>query len=280
MKESIILYLPNILATALMGAILPAYGSHWIARRESARAVMISQLAGFGVLVGLIPKMFFGTESTLWFVAPTLLGIFIALGGGLAVNVFLNSESSKTAIFLSLFLLFWALSQTLLGFFPGIESHHTSIYFGDVVTLTRLDCLYFSVGASLAMVYFLLFAKRLKNRTFEIAVLRYPMRLKNPDDGIFFILAILLIVFSVQFLGVLFTLSCFLLPSTFAHLLKVRGVGSHIFGAVAAGFLASSFGFLLSIFDSRVLTTPIIVILLLFFSLAVKGFELAFFRCK
>ncbi len=264
-----------------MGSVLPLIGAHWIARKESAKTIMLSQLAGFGILLGILVLMLLHhqLESTsLQVLLPTFLGIlFSGLIAQLSSKL-TRSQNSNTAIYLSIFLFFWALSQGFIGFFPGIESHHSAIYFGDIVTLTKVQCLYFTVGSGAALAYYLWFHKRTLQETFNIAVLRLPISSWRAKQ--FMLYSLFLIVLSVQFLGVLFTLSCLLIPSTMGHLIGIKSLRRHFLLCGSIGILAAGLGFVWSLLDSRLLTTPTIAILMVLFPVIGKCVFWAFSRCK
>lgn len=281
MKDFIQFYWPNILATVLAASILPCFGAHWIARNEGAKAVMLSQVAGFGVLLGLLVKMIFAVEgSPTWLPLPTAMGILFSFSASWVLSLFPQTESVKTAMYLSIFFFFWSLSQAILGIFPGLEAHHSSLYFGDVVTLTKAESLYFCVGMFISGLYFTFQQSRLLERTFELSVLQFPSKIFSSRDGLFLLVGLTSLVFSIQFLGVLFTLSCFLIPSTAIGILRIPGLRLHFLLASLTGFLAAIGGFFWSIYDSRLLTTPTIAILLVCFPFAGKLLVTLFSRCK
>ncbi len=281
MKEFLQFYWPNILATVTAATILPNFGAHWIARNEGAKAVMLSQVAGFGVLIGLLVKLLFSLEeSSLWLTLPTALGILLSFGGSWLLQLFPQTDSIKTALFLSIFFFFWSLSQAILGLFPGLEAHHSSLYFGDVVTLSKSESLYFFTGTLVSGTYYLWNHRKLVERTFELSILGYPLKILSRKDGIFLFVALLGLVFSIQFLGVLFTLSCFLIPSTLIGFFRVSGIKLHFLLASFIGFFAAIAGFFWSMVDPRLLTTPTIVIFLVGLPLGGKMLFTAIYRCK
>jgi ABC-type Mn2+/Zn2+ transport system permease subunit len=279
MKELLIVYWPNLLATVLFGTLLPFLGAHLVARGESVKMLSMSQAAGLGITIAMLfLKIFSIEQEDKTFLLPVLLGFLFSVSCFFG-SIFIERDGEQnTGLFLSLFLCFWAITQALIGFFPAIEALQTNIYFGDIVTLTKTHSILFSLGATALIAYGLFRFQWLKQRTFDLAVLLFPWQWKK-DFG-FAAFSLLAVTFSIQFLGLLFTLSCLFLPTVMLSFASTLGVNLHIKRAMFIGGIASFIGFMLSLLDSRLLTTPTISILFVFLPLLIFVGPNHFFRCK
>jgi ABC-type Mn2+/Zn2+ transport system permease subunit len=212
-------------------------------------------------------------------IAPVATGLLVG-ALSFALTEFLARRSiTPTVVYLGSFALLWALTQLITGFFPVVESHNAAIYFGDVVTLTVGESFFFFVLASLSSLYLALNWRRLAERAFLASIFETPFHFRHPIDLSFYLLALLLLCFSVQLLGLLFTLSCLFLPTAVYGFSGRTGVGRHLARVSAAAALAALVGFSWSLADPRLLTTPFLSLLLA----ALPALHLAaerLFRCK
>jgi ABC-type Mn2+/Zn2+ transport system permease subunit len=279
MMELLLVYWPNLLATVLFGTLLPFLGAHLVARGDSVKMLSMSQAAGLGITIAMLfLKIFSIEQENKTFLVPILLGFIFSVSCFFG-SIFIEKDGEQnTGLFLSLFLCFWAITQALIGFFPAIEALQTNIYFGDIVTLTKTHSILFSLGATALITYGLIRFQWLKQRTFDLAVLLLPWQWKK-DFG-FAALSLLAVTFSIQFLGLLFTLSCLFLPTVMLSFASALGVNIHIRRSMFIGGIASFIGFMLSLLDSRLLTTPTISILFVFLPILIFVGPNLFFRCK
>lgn len=279
MSELFLLYWPTILAAALAAAALSAVGALLVTRQAGVQALPVSQAAALGVSVGLLlAQTALGGGHIEHTIVPLACGLGAAALGYVLTEKIARRSHSKTVVYLGAFALFWSLTQLLSGFFPAIESHSAALFFGDVVTLTAGESYFFMALAGAAALYLALTWKAQAYRAFLHSILEEP-RQSAADYG-FYLVSLLLLCFSVQLLGLLFTLSALFLPTAVFSFSGRTGAGRHLWRVAASAALAGASGFLLSLADSRFLTTPLIAVFLGLFPLAHFAAERLIFRCK
>lgn len=280
MNELFLLYWPTMLAAAVTAAALAVAGAILVTRQAAVQTLAVSQGAGLGVSLGLLfALLLFPDQHLEHTILPTLLGL-AASGFSFAVTGWLAQKNhSPTVVYLGAFAFLWALTQLITGFFPVVESHATALYFGDLVTLTQGESFFF-LGLAVASSIFLIWNWRaLSQRAFRASILSEPIQLTRFLDAGFYGISLLLICFSVQLLGLLFTLACLFLPTALYSFSPKVGVARHLRRASLSAALAAGIGFEISLLDSRFLTTPLIAVLLLFFP-ALHLLAERIFRCK
>lgn len=281
MKDLLLIYWPTILAAAFTGGTLSVVGALLVTRQAAVQTLAVSQSAGLGVSIGLLVSQVFFPEGHLEHTAlPLMLGLAVSAAGFASTEWVARHSHSQTVVYLAAFALFWAGSQFLTGFFPVIESHATALYFGDIVTLTKGESLFFLGLSGAVSVYLLLLWRGLAARAFLSAILDEPLRLRSPLDLGFYFVSLALVCLSVQLLGLLFTLSCLFLPTAVYSFSLSVGAGIHLRRVAICAGLVSGLGFVLSLADSRFLTTPLITMLLAIFPVVHLGLERLLFRCK
>jgi ABC-type Mn2+/Zn2+ transport system permease subunit len=275
MTELFLLYWPTILAAALTAAALSEAGALLVTRQSGVQALPVSQAAGLGVSLGLlIVQTMLGDGHLEHTVVPLACGLVSAALGYALTEKIARRSHSKTVIYLGAFAIFWSLTQLLSGFFPAIESHSSALFFGDVVTLTTGESIFFAVLASVSALYLALSWKAQAYRAFLHSILEEPTQ--SAADYSYYLVSLLLLCFSVQLLGLLFTLSALFLPTAVYSFSSRIGAGRHLWRAAFCAFLAAGLGFLASLAEPRFLTTPLIAVFLGLFPLAHLGVERLF----
>lgn len=279
MSELLLLYWPTILAAALSAAALAVAGALLVTRQAGVQALPVSQAAGCGVSVGLLlVRTLLEDGHVEHTVVPLVCGLAAAALGYIATGWIARHAISKTVVHLGAFALFWSLTQLLAGFFPAIESHSSALFFGDVVTLTAGESYFFVGLAGAAAFYFAISWKAQAYRAFLHSILEDPSR-SAADYGFYFV-SLLLLCFSVQLLGLLFTLSALFLPTALYSFSPRTGAGRHLWRSALAAFLAAGLAFLASLAEPRFLTTPLITVFLGLFPAMHLLAERLLFRCK
>lgn len=279
MSELFLLYWPTIFAAALAAAALSAAGALLVTRQAGVQALPVSQAAGFGVSAGLLLAHTLLDDGHIEHtVVPLVCGLGAAALGYVATSWIARRSISKAVIHLGAFALFWSFTQLLSGFFPVIESHSSALFFGDVVTLTAGESYFFVALAGSAALYLALTWKAQAYRAFLHSILEEPRR-SAADYGFYFI-SLLLLCFSVQLLGLLFTFSALFLPTALYSFSPRTGAGRHLWRSALSAFLAAGLGFLASLAEPRLLTTPLIAVFLGLFPALHLLAERLIFRCK
>lgn len=279
MKELLLLYWPTLLAAALSAAALSAVGALLVTRQAGVQALPVSQAAGLGVSIGLLlVRTALGDGHIEHTVLPLAGGLGAAALGYIGTEWISRRSNSPTVIYLGAFALFWSLTQLLAGFFPAIESHSSALFFGDIVTLTAGESYFFVALAGAAALYFAWSWRSQAYRAFLHSILEE--RGRGAFDAGFYIVSLFLLCFSVQFLGLLFTLAALFLPTAIYSFSARTGAGRHLWRSALSAFLAAALAFFLSLAEPRLLTTPLIAVFLGLFPALHLLAERALFRCK
>jgi len=281
MTELLLLYWPTVLAAFFMGATLSVVGAFLVTRQAAVQTIAVSQSAGLGVSIGLLISQVFFSEGHIEHTAiPLICGLLISAVGFALTEWVARHSHSPTVVYLSAFALFWGLSQLLIGFFPVVESHATALYFGDLVTLTKNEAFFFLGFAALISAYLLRLWKGISARAFLSAILEEPLSLGSAMDLSFYVVSLTLVCLSVQLLGLLFTISCLFLPTAVYSFSPRVGVGRHLVRVAISAAAAASLGFLVSLAESRFLTTPLITALMVILPSFHILSERVILRCK
>ena len=264
MSDLLLMYWPAIASATLTGAALACLGAFLLTRQVAVQTLAVGQGASLGLLIGLV-VVSFGVvhddhlEHTIW---PLFLGV----AGG-ALTSFCSTwaarrAASKAGVFVAIFALLWALGQLLTGFFPAVASHASSLYFGDIVTLGQSEALLFIALSTLALSYFGLQWRALSDRAFLLALQDEAPPPRGGGEWMFFLVSIALLCLSIELLGLLFTLASLFLPSMVLSRGGAPGVGKHLAFSTLGGGLAALAGFVVSLAEPRLLTSPSIGVFL------------------
>jgi len=137
MIEMILLYRTTLVAGMAMAGALSLLGMQLAARDRSMQTVCVGQGASVGVIFGLgiFHYLAISEETPL---LPFITGIiFSMLTVWVTDRLVERKLSSKNTIFAFVFALLIASGHLLGSLFPGLETHLTQIYFGDLSTLTE-----------------------------------------------------------------------------------------------------------------------------------------------
>jgi ABC-type Mn2+/Zn2+ transport system permease subunit len=275
MTELLLIYKWSLVCGALNAASLAILGAHLATRDRALQSLSISQAATLGVLLG-VGILGHAHDSFLAHTGPLLLGL------GMAAIIFLLSErhigkdgSIKVVFYLSLYIGLLAICYGAIALLPGLESHLSSAFFGDIVTINGAE-LWISIAASAAaLIWFQQdFVTHLRE-SFEIAVFgeEYPSLTSGKTR--FRWLSLLLLTISIFSMGLLFTIAMLFIPTTILRSSKNQGVKAHLFFAALASVAGTLAGLILSIRWDKAPTVPSIVILTIAFSLALSRWPIA-----
>ena len=259
MMDLIALYWITILAAMFVGACLSVMGALIVTRDMTVQSLSMSQAASLGIIAGILLGHFFPRIEH-W--APAFLGIIFSTVSFLFLETAAKKRADKNVFFLSFFVLFWAITQLVMGFFPGLEGHKTALYFGDIVTISNRLALGFLFLALLFTVFFFCFGKKLLTRTFFSAVLGESFSLRHKVDIAFYAIVVVMLSISIQLLGLLFSLACLFLPTSLYSFSRKVGAINHLVKVWFFALVAIAGAFLLSLYESRILTSPGIAVFL------------------
>jgi zinc/manganese transport system permease protein len=263
MADLLTLYGFTIFVGSLFCGCLAAMGSLVVSKSTAVQTLTAAQGATFGVVLGLALNLLLGSEAHER-IYPTLLGISGCLGAYLISGFLSRSHSSPEAFFLTNFALLWSLSQLTIGLFPALEVHTQSLFFGDIVTLSS-GFSWIILAYSVFLVMALCFRwRQWCDGAFAFAVLK---REGYSQQWIASFVTLVAIALSIQFLGLLFSLSALFLPTVMLGRTPFS-IRMHLFFCGLTGALAAGLGFYLSLWQPRLLTTPTIGLLLFLLPLA------------
>jgi hypothetical protein len=273
------LYKLTLIAGITTAVALSLVGAHLAAQARAAQTLCVGQGASLGVLVGMVLVCQFQSDEALasspW---PWIAGLAFA-GGIYALGNRLSRESaSRNVTFIALFAFLWSLSPLLSGLFPRIDDHLTQVYFGDLVTLSERTA-ELALGMSLlTLAAFAKVAPELRRYSFNCALtgarsFLARKALRSWRLGAFEALFLVLLCFSIQFLGLLFTLGCLFLPTVLLTRSRTPGASRHLFWVGLASSLGCFGGFFVSLFSSRLSTVPTVLVTLAVVSTVIRRFR-------
>jgi|GEM_PF-4766553 len=209
MIQLLALYKETYILLLLAAVMLPLIGLHLAPRRESVKSLMLTQVAVFGVLMGiLIEHQLSWVSGKVW---PLIIGlIFTFTGAGLMQNKLKQVGESYYLVF---FIFYMAASSWLLSAFPGLEAHQSQAFFGDIVTIYGVELWVTVATFALSLIVYLLNFKSFLKESFEMEV----FGLSHSESGhklSFKILTLVVITTSIYTLGMLFTLGLLFIGPT------------------------------------------------------------------
>ncbi len=266
MSEFLSIYKWAIAASAMMAPALALVGCHLAARDKAMQTLCIGQGASFGVLVGLgLLKMLDASEDLQHF-APFVFAAAFSIGtyyfGERLVS---RRGASRNTFYTAIFGSLLALSSLICSIFPPLENHMTQVFFGDLATLSDKEAWVTLLLAIVVLFVMVNSWRKLSKQSFLIAIFgekvaRRQSRIFQIAVNFFFLLVV---AFSVQFLGFLFTVALLFLPTVIVSGLPLRSLLKHYGVVVVLASLSTVSGFLISLYFSRLPTVPTIVFLLI-----------------
>ena len=270
----LLLYVWAILAGTAAAPGLAILGVQLATRDRAMQILCIGQGALLGVLLGI--GLLQGEVGNLMgTVGPFLSALLVSsLTYAITESTIREKAASKNTTFAFIFGLLIAVSHLVSALFPGLQSHMSQIYFGDLATLSVFDSKVM-LGASLVfLATLLLMTKAVSRNSFESAVFgKILSESGQRTDRIFKFLTLAVLCLSVQFVGFLFTITVLFIPTAITSQLRARGLTLHLALCGALASTATVGGFLLSLWESSLPTVPSIVFLLFLEGMAVLGIE-------
>jgi ABC-type Mn2+/Zn2+ transport system permease subunit len=181
--------------------------------------------------------------------------------------------ASKNTFFAFVFALLLASGHLVSCLFPALESHMAQVYFGDLATLTEGGSLLtFFISAS-CLAVLLVLGRVISNQSFESAIFGELISSKHHrvSHFAFKMVTIIMLCFSVQFLGFLFTIGMLFLPTALMSWGMEKGLKRHLIFCGVVAVVASITGFTASLHYTRLPTVPAIVVAMFLISLLILG---------
>lgn len=263
MAELVSLYLFPLGGVVFGGGALALVGAQLAARDQSVQTLVTSQAASLGVVLGLALDAWLGRshshphEISLLPLSTGLIVAALAFVG--CARAIPSHWPSHNSYFIGLMAVLMALSHMVMSTVPSLESHIAHSFFGDASLASNFEAgvvagLGVLITALLLSVWYKVTANSFEHATFSGQFL--PFR---PVEPLFLITALVMVVASVQFLGLLFTLACLFIP---ALVLKhsqssLRNLAIKLVFSACVG---SALGFLFSLEQGRLPTVACITL--------------------
>jgi zinc/manganese transport system permease protein len=289
MIELLGLYGWTLAAALTMAPALALIGAQLTARDQAIQVLVQSQASALGVVGGLAllitmgvdPHSDFalGPESSrvgllagLVFAGP----LFGAIGFGALAFLGLermipNGVPSRSSYYVAAFSFLLAATFLITSLTPKLESHMATLYFGDLAVISQFESILAFVVGGIVTTLTALSWRSISDNSFQLALFGSIRRspLGSSHQKMFLILTIVTIGFSIQTLGLLFTLSSLFIPTT---LLARRGAGliRHGFEVALIACAAADLGLILSLSFTSLPTAPCVVLCLVLLSFLLR----------
>ena len=266
MLEMISIFKWTIFASMISASVLAFIGVQLSSKAKSVQVLSMSQGAILGVLIGMAASgsiLHEGSELETHFLPLLFSSLMAFLVSVLCESITRRVSSSKNTYYVAMFSFLMAFSYLVSSMFPALESHMTQVFFGDLATLTNFDAKITIVFSSLSLVVFFVLRKFIINDSFEAAIYglekNFIVSRSKLLEFYVSVLSTVFICFSIQFLGLLFTLSCLFIPTSIFAYNNGGSVRSHILKCLLASSLSAACGLLFSLYYSSLSTVPCIV---------------------
>ncbi len=266
MLEMISIFKWTIFASMISASVLAFIGVQLSSKAKSVQVLSMSQGAILGVLIGMAASgsiLHEGSELETHFLPLLFSSLMAFLVSVLCESITRRVSSSKNTYYVAMFSFLMAFSYLVSSMFPALESHMTQVFFGDLATLTNFDAKITIVFSSLSLVVFFVLRKFIINDSFEAAIYglekNFIVSRSKLLEFYVSVLSTVFICFSIQFLGLLFTLSCLFIPTSIFAYNNRGSVRSHLLKCLLASSLSAACGLLFSLYYSSLSTVPCIV---------------------
>lgn len=279
MMELLSLYSWTLPAGCIFSGALALLGCQLASRDRAMQTVCVSQGAMLGVLLALA---FEGATQSVFHadpdshLAPFVFAFLASAGTFLATDVLAKRKGiSKNTLFAAVFSLLLASGHFVTAVFPALESHMSQIYFGDLATLTEFDAKMTLVLGLIGAFVLIVFRRPISGQSFELATFGHQHSLGTGKRWalLFNALSLSVLCFSVQFLGLLFTIALLFLPTTILRFARSKGLSRHLFWAAGSAMASTGVGFALSLYFERFPTVPTVTLTLFALTSAVAALE-------
>ncbi|MFT5046491.1 MAG: ABC-type Mn2+/Zn2+ transport system permease subunit [Porticoccaceae bacterium] len=260
MIEMLSLYTGAIFSGLLCATALALLGCHMASRDQSLQGLVVSQAATVGVLLG-VALMIGGHADVSGSPIPLATGVIAAtLFYFLGEQLTFGKRSSKTNVYLAVFILLQAISYWLISYFPVLESHMSQAFFGDIVTLSGNTLWFTSLVSVVVLTALLVCWKPITNHSFIISVVGIGQVRNQFYLRLFRVLTLLLISTSIYAMGLLFTIAFLLLPTVIFSFARIPSIRLHLCLVSLTAAVSFAAGFTLSLYFDRISTVPTIVL--------------------
>lgn len=253
MIELIKLYIWILPVGVFFAITLSLLGIQLSAQKKSMQSFAMSQGAMLAVIIGILLD---------W---HSHLLVFIGTYFAYLLSEFLgkNDKVSGQILNASLFIFFLSVAYLITALFPQLETHMSSVFFGDLATLSQSHAKVLTPIAILGSVIMVVYRKNILNFSFEIALFGKSFSELNQNRNLRFAYQVLVLFFvslSVQDLGFLFTVAFLFLPALSFNFSRPCNLNYLYIRLAVLACLSSLLGFLISLSYPSLPTVPAIVL--------------------
>lgn len=252
--ELLEIYKWSLPASVLTAGILALIGAQWTARGQSAQIFVLSQGSSLGVVLGLVFNIVLNTDLH-------ALNLVIGFSLGWLTLLFSNhltqGRSERNHIYLTLFVLFLALTYLLTSLTPSLESHMAAAYFGDLAVMSDLAAKIVGFISLGALIFVLRNWKILSLSSFQLS--NSSLIHAKSKGRVFETLTLVVTAAAVQNMGYLFTIGCLFIGTSFAaH--SSANLRSYTQKILFISLVGSFCGFLISLLSTNLPTVPCVIL--------------------
>ncbi|MCB0403998.1 MAG: metal ABC transporter permease [Bdellovibrionales bacterium] len=252
------IYKFTILAGAVLAPALALLGCQLAARDRAVQTLCVAQGATLGVLLGIGVLHYSNVAESNVHYSTILSGFMVSVLTFYAGNrLVAHRLSSRNSYFTALFVILLAAASLVSAVFPALETHLAQVFFGDLATLTDRDSAITFVVGVLVLFWLVRSWRSMVDDSFSLMILGLPRSERSFD-----FISLLLLCFSVQFVGFLFTAACLFVPTTLLGLARGIGLKAHLLLCALMASFSVAMGFAFSLWQTHLPTVPTIVFVL------------------
>lgn len=265
MMEMVVMYGWTLLAVGIAAGALALMGSQVAARNGAVASLVISQSSALGVAVALYSQE--ALKRWGFYEAPQGGSPYVTYAVGFVLMLVVHGLCSKVlagkrqaaqgSFYIGVFALLLALTYMITALTPTLESHVLAAFFGDPAFVAPSEAQVLAVFAFVVLVFTWLRWRAISAWSFQLAT--FGIAPIDPRLGrtqrVFNILYLLLLFASVVLMGLLFTLSCLLLPTMLTAYVFRTNAGFRR-AIVPAAIVGATGGFLFSLWEGSLPTSP------------------------
>lgn len=252
MIDLVLIYKWSILSGIIVGCALTLSGAQLAARKQSVQSLVLSEAASLGIIIALmIEIIFFPNHKHQISVFPIVSGLLIAFTLYYVFNhIKLSANSFKNTYYITIFTLLLSVKYLFTSITPGLHSHSSSSYIGDLALISDREAQFISFFAFIIFTFLYINWGKLTNISFLKNTFSHYLYSSHQKkiNALFNFLNILLIVLSIELLGMVFTLAYLFIPTVILSIkevsissLKFKLISSVIFGTVIGIFTSFNF---------------------------------------
>lgn len=252
--DLLVIYRWSLPASVVVAVVLAMIGAQWTAREKSAQVFVLGQGSSLGIVLGLVLNILLGAD---YHVLSLALGLSVGGLTLLASEYLVETKADRNHVYLTLFVIFLALTYLLTSLVPSLESHMAASYFGDLAVMSDGG----AIGNLIVGLFFGAFLwfhwRPLSAVSFKLVNQSYIHR--NQRDWIFDVGTLLVTTLAIQNMGYLFTVGSLFISTTLASR-KSQNLRAYTVRLVLISAVGCFLGFMLSLLSTNLPTVPCVLL--------------------